>query len=47
MITGLVWALQGFDVIFAPQSFMTADRVWAVWGTLAVLVGFGLILRSR
>jgi hypothetical protein len=47
VITGLIWILQGFDVAFAPQSFMTANRIWAVWGIVALLVGFGLIVRSR
>lgn len=49
-IAGTVWILQGFDVAFAPQSFMTGDRSWVLWGAIAVVGGVGLIwvdLRSR
>ena len=40
---GVVWILQGFDVAFAPESFMTGDPIWIVGGLIAVVVGFGLI----
>jgi hypothetical protein len=36
---GVVWILQGFNVSFAPKSFMTNDRSWVVYGTLAVIAG--------
>lgn len=43
IIAGSVWILQGFDVTFAPQSFMTGDRSWVLWGALAVMGGVILI----
>ena len=39
---GLVWILQGFNVPFAPKSFMTRDVAWIVLGALAVLGGGAL-----
>ena len=39
---GLVWILQGFNVPFAPKSFMTGDVAWIVLGALAVLGGGAL-----
>jgi hypothetical protein len=46
-LIGLVWVLQGFDVAFAPQSFMTGDTTWVVWGALAMLAGGVLFWRGR
>jgi len=46
-IVGLVWILQGFDFDFAPQSFMTGDRVWVIWGVLALLIGGSLMWKGR
>jgi hypothetical protein len=43
VIAGVVWILQGFDVAFAPESFMTDDRQWVLWGGLALISGAGLI----
>ena len=39
---GLVWILQGFNVPFAPRSFMTGDVAWIVIGAIAVVGGGGL-----
>ena len=39
MLGGLVWIAQGLNLPFAPRSFMTADRSWIVFGSIAVLVG--------
>ena len=47
VIAGTIWILQGFDVVFAPASFMTGDRWWVLWGVLSVVIGGGLIWRSR
>ena len=47
---GAIWVLQGFDVAFAPESFMTGESFWIWAGALAVVVGGGLIwwgLRAR
>jgi hypothetical protein len=46
-VIGLVWILQGLDVAFAPQSFMTGDMAWVVWGALAMLAGGFLFWRAR
>ena len=46
-IVGVVWILQGFDFYFAPQSFMTGDRMWVIWGVVALLVGGSLMWKGR
>jgi uncharacterized membrane protein len=46
-VLGVVWILQGFDFYFAPQSFMTGDRVWVIWGVLAMLIGGSLMWKGR
>lgn len=46
-IVGLVWILQGLDVAFAPQSFMTGDTAWVALGAVAMLVGALLFWRGR
>lgn len=43
IISGAVWILQGFNVAFAPQSFMTGNTRWIANGTVTVLVGIGLV----
>jgi hypothetical protein len=45
ILAGSVWVLQGLDVAFAPQSFMTNNRWWVSWGILAVVVGVFLVVR--
>jgi hypothetical protein len=45
VLAGSVWVLQGLDVAFAPQSFMTNNRWWVSWGILAVVVGVFLVVR--
>lgn len=37
-IIGVVWILQGLDFYFVPRSFMTGDRIWVLWGVVAVLL---------
>lgn len=39
---GAVWLLQGLDVAFAPQSFMTDARQWVVIGGLTTVGGLAL-----
>lgn len=48
---GVVWILQAFDMAFntpivpgGPVSFMVNNRQWAIYGTIAVLVGLGQVL---
>jgi hypothetical protein len=45
VLAGSVWILQGLDVAFAPQSFMTNNRWWVYWGILAVVAGVFLVVR--
>lgn len=47
ILAGIVWILQGFDVAFAPESFMTDDRQWSLWGALTMVLGGGLIWWDR
>ena len=45
-IVGVIWILQGLDIEFAPQSFMTGDPLWVVLGVVAVLAGSALLWRG-
>ena len=47
VLVGAVWALQGLNVGFVPESAMTGQTTWVVLGSLGVLVGLGLIWWSR
>lgn len=47
VVAGGIWVLQGFDVAFAPSSFMTGNRQWIVYGVLTVAAGLGLIVAGR
>ncbi|MGH8912996.1 MAG: hypothetical protein ACRDZM_00580 [Acidimicrobiia bacterium] len=47
VISGAVWALQGLDVAFAPQSAMTGDMIWVALGVVAVIGGGFLIWTGR
>jgi len=42
VLGGTVWALQGLNVGFAPQSFMTGNSRWVVYGIITVLAGLAL-----
>lgn len=42
VIAGSVWVLQGLEIAFAPESFMTGDRSWVIWGVLAIVIGGAL-----
>lgn len=46
ILGGAIWVLQGLDVAFAPESFMTDDRWWVAWGALAMVLGIALVVRS-
>jgi hypothetical protein len=43
VFAGTIWILQGFDFSFAPQSFMTGNVWWVVWGAIAVITGGWLV----
>ncbi len=47
VLVGSVWALQGLGADFVPEGAMTGETLWVVLGSLAVLVGLGLIWWSR
>lgn len=47
IVAGVIWVLQGLDVAFAPQSFMTDNRWWVLWGAVAVVIGLVLLLSYR
>lgn len=46
VLAGSIWILQGLGLTFAPQSFMTDDRIWVLWGVLALILGGLLVFRS-
>jgi hypothetical protein len=47
-LAGGLWTLQGLGIVMWPaESFMLADRTWAINGAITVLVGLGLIWLSR
>jgi LPXTG-motif cell wall-anchored protein len=47
ILIGAVWVLQGLDSGLVPQSAMTGQTTWVVLGSLAVLIGLGLIWWRR
>jgi len=48
-LMGCVWTLQGLGMASGrmAQSFMENDRMWAVWGVIAILIGIGQIVWSN
>ena len=48
-LMGCIWILQGLGMATGrmAQSFMENDRMWAVWGVVALLVGIGQIVWSN
>jgi len=47
-LAGGLWTLQGLGIVMWPaESFMLADRQWAINGAITMLVGLGLIWLSR
>jgi hypothetical protein len=49
VLMGGVWTLQGLGLATGrmAQSFMENDRMWVLWGVIAVLVGLGQIVWSN
>jgi hypothetical protein len=41
ILMGAVWFLQGINVL--PGSFMTGNPQWAINGSIAVVIGLGLL----
>ena len=51
---GVVWILQAFNIAFntpmvpgGPVSFMVNNHQWAVYGTVAAIIGVGQIVWSN
>ncbi len=48
VLAGGLWTLQGLGLVMWPaQSFMLADRQWAINGVIAMLMGLALIWLRR
>lgn len=45
ILGGSVWILQGVNIL--PGSFMTGQIRWAVYGSIAAVVGIGLIVLAK
>jgi hypothetical protein len=40
VLSGGLWALQGLGIVMWPaESFMLAERQWALYGAITVVVG--------
>ena len=47
MLSGGLWALQGLGLVMWPaESFMLAERQWALYGTITFLIGALLFWRG-
>ncbi len=42
IVVGLIWFVQGVGVL--PGSFMSGQTPWAIYGSIAILIGAGLLL---
>jgi len=42
ILAGGVWILQGVGIV--PGGFMSGQRLWAFNGTVAALIGIGLLI---
>ena len=40
-VVGAIWILQGVDVL--GGSFMTGNGIWAVFGTIMIIIGVVLL----
>ncbi len=45
ILNGAVWFLQGINLL--PGSFMTGQIEWAVYGSLAFIIGLGLVMLAN
>lgn len=41
ILGGAVWVLQGVNLL--PGSFMTGQIEWAIYGSIAIAVGLGIL----
>ena len=44
LIMGGIWVLQGLNVSWAPQSFMTSDINWTYRGAVFAIAGLALLI---
>ena len=44
-LIGCVWILQGINIL--PGSFMTGQTKWAIYGSLLLVIGVGLLIRAN
>ena len=44
-LVGCIWFLQGIGVL--PGSFMSGQRIWAIYGAIAVAVGVAILVAIR
>ena len=48
ILAGGLWTLQGLGIVMWPaESFMLADRQWAINGAIVVAVGLLMVWFSR
>jgi len=48
VLAGGLWALQGLGIVMWPaESFMLAQRQWALYGAIVVVIGLALVVLSR
>ncbi len=48
VLAGGLWALQGLGIVMWPaESFMLADRQWAINGSITVVAGALLVVGGR
>ena len=47
VLGGMVWIAQGLNLPFAPQSFMTADRLWVLIGAVTAVAGVVVVGWAR
>jgi hypothetical protein len=47
LLMGIIWFLQGANVLTAGTSFMIGDPHWEYYGACAALAGIALIVFSR
>ncbi len=45
VVMGTIWFLQGVGVL--PGSFMSGQVQWAIYGSVAVIVGAGLAVAAN
>ena len=48
ILSGGQWTLQGLGIIMWPaESFMLAERQWALYGAITAIIGVILFWRAR